>query len=278
MRRFFRSNLTLHYSTQQDKTQIAVPGTFLFGGVTDTGSTLHDLAKQIAAHPHFKTAWTQKLCEWANSGPCLANDPELLRIADVFASHDYDWNTLVHELFTSPLVTYASTSLTAQTNGTVTPITRRTQLCATLDNRLGLNDVCGFSAIQSGAGGKSVPAIAVQLPSDGYSRGQVSALYVNNPDPFFRSSVEQICALVADMVVDAKTPRYSSATPADVKTAIAGIVHDLMGLDKSRDAEPLSILTSHYASATGGGATPSVALKSTFTAACISPWVVSVGQ
>ena len=279
MRRFFRSNLTLHYSTQADPTQIAVPGTFLFGGVTDTGSTLYDLAKQIAIHPQFKTAWTQKLCEWANSAPCLANDPELQRIAGVFASHNYDWNALVHELFTSPLVTYASASLTAQTNGTVTPITRRTQLCETLDNRLGLTDVCGFSAIQSGAGGKSVPAIAVQLPSDGYSRGQVSALYVNDPDPFFRSSIEQICALVADMVVDsAKNPLYSSATPAAVTTSIAGIVHDLMGLDKTRDAEPITILTSHYTSATSGGSTPSVALKSTFTAACISPWVVSVGQ
>jgi hypothetical protein len=40
----------------------------------------------------------------------------------------------------------------------------------------------------------------------------------------------------------------------------------------------MSILTSHYASAIAGGHTPAAALKSTFTAACLSPWVVSIGQ
>jgi len=58
-------------------------------------------------------------------------------------------------------------------------------------NRLGLADVCGLAAIQTGAGGRTVPAVATQLPNDGYSRGQVSALYVNDPDPFFRASVEK---------------------------------------------------------------------------------------
>jgi len=106
MSRLFRSNLTLNYSVQQDKTQMAKTGLFAFGGVVDKGTTLFDLAKQIANHPQFKTAWTRKLCEWANSGPCLGNDPEILRIADVFASHDYDWNALVRELFASPLITY----------------------------------------------------------------------------------------------------------------------------------------------------------------------------
>jgi hypothetical protein len=54
-------------------------------------------------------------------------------------------------------------------------------------------------------------------------------------------------------------------------------VHGLMGLDSSRDAQPISILTSHYTSALTGN-TPTLALKSTFTAACLSPWVAAVGE
>ena len=67
MKRFFRSALTLNYSTQLDAAQTAIPGTFLFGGVDHGRRTLYDLAKQIAAHPRFKIAWTKKLCAWANS-------------------------------------------------------------------------------------------------------------------------------------------------------------------------------------------------------------------
>ena len=56
------------------------------------------------------------------------------------------------------------------------------------------------------------------------------------------------------------------------------MAHGLMGLDSSRDTQPISILASHYASATSAGHTPTDALKSTFTAACLSPWVVSIGE
>jgi hypothetical protein len=124
-----------------------------------------------------------------------------------------------------------------------------------------------------------VPPAAAQLPVEGYSRGVAQPLYINGPDPFWRSSVEQICAYVADLVVDAGANSvYSSSAPASVTTSIASMVHGLMGLDSSRDAQPISILTSHYTSATGAGSTPTVALKSTFTAACLSPWVTGVGE
>jgi hypothetical protein len=314
MARFFRSNLTMNYSTQQDPTQTAVTGTFLFDSVVGTaGTSLGYLASQIAAHPQFKTAWTLKLCGWANSGACLATDPEVQRVAQVFASSNYNWGTLVHELFTSPLVTYTAPTLSTQTTGTVVPIARRTQLCTTLNSRLGLSDVCGYNLIPLAFGSSGttsalpsppfcscaddpgagctgtcgdpgpVPPVAAQLPTDGYSRGVAQALYINGPDPFYRSSIEQICAYVADLVVDSGTdaggaPLYSSATPAAVTSAITNMAHGLMGLDSSRDAQPISILTSHYSSAVSGGHTPTDALKSTFTAACLSPWVVSVGE
>jgi hypothetical protein len=313
MARFFRSNLTTNYSQQQDPAQIAIAGTFLFDGVVGAAdSSLYYLASQIASHPRFKTAWTLKLCGWANSGSCLASDPEVQRVAQVFAASNYNWNTLVHELFTSPLVTYASPTASALASGTNVPIVRRAQLCATLDSRLGLSDVCGYNLIplQFGSGGGTsmlpsppfcncandpavppapcasscldpgpIPPAAADLPADGYSRGIAQPLYIDGPDPFWRSSVEQICAYVADLVVDAGgSSPYSSATQASATTSIASIVHGLMGLDSSRDAQPISILTSHYTSAVAAGSTPTVALKSTFTAACLSPWVAAVGE
>jgi len=286
MKRFFRSNFSLNYSMQLDPAQTANKGMFLFDDAVDSGSTMYDLGKQIATHKKFKTAWTKKLCEWANSSPCLETDPELVRVAGVFASNNYDWNKLVHELFTSPLVTYAAGTTTTQKNGAPVPIARRAQLCTTLSSRLGLTDVCGLTQLQVGScatncppRGLTVPSVATQLPSDGYSRGAVSALYVNNPDPFYRGSVEKICAMVADKVVDATgdgtSPLYQSS---NFTTAIADMAHHLMALDKSRDAMPIQTLTNHYNAVIAAGKMPPVALKSTFTLACLSPWVVSVGQ
>jgi len=288
MRRFFRSTFTLNYGAQMDAAQTSVKGTFIFAGVNAPGAGISDLAAQIAANPRFKIAWTRKLCEWANSSACSESDPELLRVAQVFAAHDYDWSALVHELFTSPLVTYASPTASARASGAPVAITRRAQLCATLDNRLGLTDGCGLATIQTGAGGRTIPAVATQLPSDGYSRGQVSALYVNDPDPFFRASVEKICALTADRVVDvgigagggadAGAPPASLYSSAEPDVAIAAMAHGLMGLDAAREAEPIQILGQHYQAAIAAKKTPTVALKSTFTLACMSPWVVSVGM
>lgn len=283
LRHFFRSTYTLNYDQQQDTTESSVTGTLLFDNVVGTGHTLYDLADEIATHPRFKLAWAGKLCAWANSGPCLDADPELVRIANDFASSNYDFNTLVRELFSSPIVTYASPTLTTQTNGAPVAIARRAQLCATLGNRLGLTDVCGLQALPPGVctntcpKSGTVPMIGASLPSDGYSRGAVNALYVNDPDPFYSSAVEQICSLVADQTVDttATTPLFSSKDPP---TAIAAIVHRLLGLDKTGDAEPISILTDHYNNVIAQKSTPTVALKATFVTACISPWVVSVGQ
>jgi hypothetical protein len=56
------------------------------------------------------------------------------------------------------------------------------------------------------------------------------------------------------------------------------MTHTLIGLDSSRDAKPIGVLTDHFNAAKTAGHSASVALKSTFVLACLSPWVVSVGQ
>lgn len=283
LRHFFRSTYTLSYSPQEDSKETSVPGTFLFDNAVGTGHTIYDLGSGIATHPRFKIAWTQKLCSWANSVECAPEDPELLRIAGLFADSQYDFRVLVRELFSSPLVTYAASTLTTQKSGAPVAIARRVQLCATIGNRLGIADLCGLQALQGAdcnencAKAGSVPAVANSIPSDGYSRGAVGGLYVNDPDPFYRSAIEQVCAVVADQVVDGKAlpAGFSSADP---KLAVADIVHRLLGLTPGTDEEPIAILNQHYDDAITAKSTPSIALKSTFVAACMSPWVISVGQ
>jgi hypothetical protein len=118
--------------------------------------------------------------------------------------------------------------------------------------------------------------IASIMPADGYGRGQTEPLLANSPTLFFRSGVENICAILAAQVVDNGTSSlYSSSDP---NAAVAGMVSNFMGIEAARAAMPTAILTSHYDAAVAGGATPTSALQSTFVAACLSPAVVGIGQ
>ena len=275
MRQFFRQAYSLTFSSQLDTTQQSMPGTFGYDGVTGSGS-LADLGRLIGTHPRFKLAWTQKLCNWANSTICDPTDPELIRIAGVFAASNYSWPALVREMFTSPLITFAAPTQTAVKMGVTAPIARRAHLCAALDNRLGLTDSCGLMQINNGLNGSAIANSAYALPRDQYSRGAVNPVYVSNPDLFYRNIAENVCSLVADQVVDSGGSAKFTSSARD--TAVASIVHDFLGLDTSRDTPVISALKDHYSSVTASGASATTALKSTFVLACISPYMTSVGQ
>ena len=276
MRQFFRQNYSLSFSAQLDPNQLAMPGTFGFDGVSGSSSSMADLGQMIASHPRFKIAWTQKLCNWANSTVCDPSDPELIRISEVFAASNYNWQTLVKALFTSPLVTYLAPTQTSQTLGVNAPIARQSHLCAALDARLGLVDSCGLMTLQNGLRGSTYTNLAYNVPKDAYSRGAVDPIYVTAPDLFYRNVVENMCSLVADKVVDVSGPvTFSSSSP---QTAVDDITHILLGLDSSRDAAVSAVLMDHYNSARTGGVNATQALKSTFVLACQSPYMVSIGQ
>ncbi|TMB29083.1 MAG: hypothetical protein E6J65_03195 [Deltaproteobacteria bacterium] len=274
MRQFFRQQYSYYFHPQTNITQSSLPGSFGFRGVTSQGSTIFDLANLLAAHPDFAGAWTQKLCTWANSAPCLETDPEFVRIARVFATSNFSWSTLTVELFSSPLVSYGGPTDTARQSGQVFSVTRRDHLCAALSNRLAIPDACGLLA------GTTVPRavqlIVAVLPSDQYSRGAEQAVLANDPNLFFRTGLENICASLAGQVVDAgSATRWSSLNP---DAAISDFVHGLMGIETARDATPLGILQGHFQAAKGGGSSASDALKSTFVLACLSPSIAGIGQ
>ncbi|MBC7661454.1 MAG: hypothetical protein H7249_17295 [Chitinophagaceae bacterium] len=278
MRRFFRAHYSLNFGSQDNVAEQGVPGTFIFDSVIASTPSIEDLGHQIVQHPGFKIAWTRKLCSFINSSDCNEDDPELIRVANVFASSGYEWNVLVRELLSSPLTTYAKATATATSNGAVTPLARRTQFCSILENRLNIPDICGLSVPQSGKIGKTIPSLAAQIPSDQYSRGQKTATYLSSSDPFSLSTFEKVCALAADKVVDAKTPIGINFTSANPKVAIDSIVKDFMGIPTGDDLTPIQILTNNFNDTKSSGATSTIALKSTFTLACLSPALTSIAQ
>jgi hypothetical protein len=271
-----------NYHTQTDKTFSDQPGLFAFQGVTQPVFNLGDLTATLAQHPLFAPAWVQKLCYYANSTPCETGDPEFQRVVGVFKSSNFSWNALVRELLSSPLTTHAAPTQTATDQGEVIAVSRRDHLCAALDARLGLTDVCGLDALTKAQTHTTVPEIVGGLPSDGYGRGAVAPVLPNAPTLFYRAGVENICEAVADLVVDAAQPespdtkQYSSAQP---DAAIADFVATLMALEPSdpRAAPAQAILAQHYLAAVQAGASASDALKSTFVAACLAPSTVSIG-
>jgi len=277
MRQFFRQTYSYYFHPQTDTDETSLPGSFGFRGMSVSGKNIFDLASQLAAHPDFAAAWVQKLCTWANSARCDETDGEFKRVAAMFANSLYDWKTLEVTLFSSPLVTYLAPTRTVSQGGEVFPVARRDHLCGALSNRLGIPDVCGLdvnTVVPQDL--KGVQFIARVLPSDSYSRGAEDSVLANDPNLFFRTGMENICAALGNKLIDASAgTRWSSASP---DAAIADFVHLLMGVGTGRDATPLSILTDHFQSAGAAGVSASDALKSTFVLACISPSVVGMGQ
>jgi hypothetical protein len=288
MRQLFTQSFTLFYHEQMDALKIAQGGVFTFDGVSHTANGVGELATSLATHPRFATAWTQKLCFFADSAACTESDPEFLRVADVFRTSNYNWKTLVRELFSSPLVTGAARTKTADDRGIVVSVARRDHLCMTLEQRLGVTDPCGISGLPGLTGAQNAVAVLVRgLPSDGYTRGAETPILPTDTSLFFRSGTENICRRIADQMVDvaaaptAVPPRlaskYQSTAP---DAAIADFVQNLMGLPDGdpRAADAKAILNEHYQGALKvTGIKPREALKSTFVLACTAPSTITVG-
>jgi hypothetical protein len=282
LRSILAATYSWSYHAQNDPSYVAQKGIFAYRGVTAPVANIDDLASQLAHHPLFATAWTEKLCYYVNSAPCAADDPELQRVVGVFESSGHSWNALVHELLASPLTTNVSETRTTATGGEVVAVTRRDHLCAALDARLGLSDVCGLDALNVKKLKSALPPIVSGLPSDGYGRGSSVPVLPNQPTLFFRAGTENICEGVAALVIDPGAPpagakRWSSADPG---AAIADFVATVMALTPSdpRSAPAAALLSDHFASAVQSGVSATDALRSTFTVACLSPSAIGIGM
>jgi hypothetical protein len=94
---------------------------------------------------------------------------------------------------------------------------------------------------------------------------------------FYRGTVEVLCDALADQLVDA--PGGSRYMGAQAPAAIDDLVHAVLALPESdaRAAVMRAALTKHLGDARAAGADATQALKSVFTLACTSPFLVSVG-
>jgi hypothetical protein len=273
MRLIFRKAFTYSYHAQLNPTDIFATSTFDFLGEKSPLSSLDDLATTLIKHPRYPTAWVQKLCYYANSDACSEDDPEFIRIAKAFADSNFDFHTLVGELFSSPIITGAEKTKTRVDLGETVSISRQDHLCASLTNRLKLpTSVCGSIANPTQA-----QAVANNIPSDGYLRGAEAPALSTDPTLFFRGAGETICQIAADLTVD-KMPMslYSSAKKDQ---AITDFVGNIMGLATGDPtaAPATQILNDHYDAAIAAGAKPTEALKSTFVLACTSPTSLAMG-
>jgi hypothetical protein len=277
-----------NYHQQIDPTWTSQPGMFAFRGVIAPVTSVSDLGNTLATHPYFAPGWVQKLCYWANSSACDPTDPVFQQIVSDFTSSNYSWNGLVKELLSSPIVTNATETATAAQNGEIVAVSRRDHLCAALDARLGLTDVCQInSALQKNPTNQTtIGEIAEGLPSDAYGRGAVAPVLPNTPTLFYRAGIENICEGVASQVIDVPTSKqvagvqqWSSSQP---QAAITQFVSEIMGLTSTdpRTAQATQLLQAHYAAAIAAPnkATPTAALQSTFMAACMAPTFVSIGM
>jgi hypothetical protein len=283
-RSIFAASYSWNYHDQLDTTWSGQPGEFIFQGVIQPVTSMADLGSTLAAHPFFAAAWVEKLCYYANSGPCDAADPEFQRLVSLFQASNYSWNALVAELFASPLTTNAAPTETTTAHGEVVAVSRRDHLCAALDNRLGLSDICGLKATTKKQMTATVPQIVSGLPSDGYGRGSTIPVLPNQPSLFYRAATENICAAVAAQVIDVGAAKQTDAgtywSSSDPDGAIAGFVATVMALVPSdpRSAAAASLLHAHFTAAMQEGATATAALQSTFVAACLAPSAVSIGM
>jgi hypothetical protein len=285
-----RSILSKTYSwfgyPQTEPALIAQPGQFAFQGVIAPMANIGDFGNLLASHPLVSAAWAQKLCYYVNSAPCDPEDPEFLRIVAAFDGSSRSWNTLVRELMTSPITTFAAQTRTSTTNGEVIAVARRDHLCAAIDSRLGLIDICELDATlvsQRRQKPSTIAQIVDGLPSDGYGRGSTVPVLPNQPTLFYRAGLENICAGLAGMVIDAApipsqpgAKQWSSAQP---DAAIADFVATVMALTPSdeRSRPVTGALRSHFDAAVQSGESPTAALRSTFVTACLSPSFIGIG-
>ena len=282
-RSILSSTYSWYYNTQTDMSLVTQPGMFAFQKVVQPMTTLGDFAHLLATHPMVPQAWAQKLCYYANSAPCDPGDPVFQKIVADFATGN-QWNQLVRDLLSSPLTTNVTKTKTYVTNSEVIAVSRRDHLCAQLDHRLGFVDICQLDAFNQGGGKSALAQIITGMPSDGYGRGGVIPVLPNEPTLFYRSGLENICAAVSAMVIDAKAnPKQPNAkvwTSTDAPTAIAELVSIVIGLTTSdeRTAPVLEALTSHFNDAVASGATKTDALRSTFVTACLSPSFIGIGM
>jgi hypothetical protein len=282
MRDFFRQSYSITYFQQLESSRrnpVPAEGVFSVDGSTAVrGKGIETFARAVAEHPRFAVAWTQKLCHLANAAPCREEDPEFQRVVAAFRDSNHDWKTLVRELYSSPLTTYADKTLTTDTDGAVISIARRENLCTRLSNRLGIADACNIKG-QSGLtrqAATSARNLSFGIAGSSYARADEKPVMPHDPNLFFSSATEKLCMLLATQLVDGMNGKWRAAS---FNPALDDFVSVVMGVPANDDrfGKLRWVLAQHYDAALAARERPADALRSSFVLACSSPTAVSSG-
>lgn len=239
---------------------------FSFQGYSQPGTTLADLGAILAGHPYFATGWTQKMCMFANSKKCNAQDPEFARVVKAFEDSNFNFKVLLIELFSSPLVTGASCAPGDEGDFAVVSVARREHLCKVLANRLNQPDVCAMTP--------SILALSTALPSAAWPRGSDVPAMPTEPSLFYAAGEKSLCKDIATELVDAPGSPLQSA---NMDGALNTIVQEVMGVlpTDPRHEQVSALMAQHINQVAGVESDPSEQLRSAFVVACTSPFVTS---
>jgi hypothetical protein len=277
MRQYFRQAYDLDSLQQTDPNLLRLPGQYAWSQRTASGGGMGALSQMLATDPNYPAAWVQKLCYFANSQPCSTDDPEFIRVVKVFVDSNYDWSTLVAELFSSPMLTYAARSKTAVDSPPLTSISRLHHFCDNLSSRLGIDDLCGLLPTTSVPGAlQNIPSLVQSFPADAYSRGIAEPFMPTDSTLMWSAGINNLCLGLAQAIVDSSLAggSYSSTNPS---STIGTLAHGLMGLVAPADAGAINVLQGHYVAALAASQSASVAMRSTFTVACTSAASLTIG-
>ena len=231
------------------------------------GTTLYDFGEALSTHPEFAAGWVQKVCMMATSRPCDPQDEEFIRIVDLFVGSNYNFKTMLVELFASPLVTNASRTVTHITHPAIASLSRRDHYCHALKVRFG------------DAGYDFDPCDEIQLsvafPEDAWTRGSTSPFQSTESSLFYWATLEAFCTQLAQKAINKEGSPIQSSKRDET---IDFLVTQLVGLPPSNSRhEPLStLLHEHWdESVEEFGNKPYLITLSVATLACSSAYMAS---
>ena len=242
------------------------------GYQVDSGSDLETFGQAIATHPGFAAGWAQKLCFFATSKACTPSDPEFKRVEKAFIDSNFDFKTLVIELFSSPLITAQDRTKTHDLTEYVPSITRRMHLCHALNVRLGAAGMQGYDACD----GKN--RMATAIPEDAWGRGATAPFQPATSSLFYSATVETFCTLFARDVVNQELSPLDASSPKAVEKSLEFVVTGLMGLPPtdSRHDQVKALIQEHYDQSFAKTKATVQSLRSVTTLGCMSPFLSSV--
>ena len=247
---------------------------FAFWGETAPLNSVEDLGRAIASHPLFAASWTQKLCTYANSGPCDEADPEFLRVSQAFEDSNFSFKALVRELFTSSLIIG---DIKGPDGGEAfISVSRGNHFCHALQKRVEtyLNDKNLGSSYSNPCTGVAKEA----LPFDQVTRGATRFSQSPVINAFNLKGVESICSSTASRVISQN--RSSGAfNTGNSRESMEDIVTYILGLPNShpRHASYIQTASDLYAFALNNGFNEKQSMEQVFILACTSPDFLGVG-